>query len=68
MAGSKSVVKTVLTVKMLFPFNVLRLHIDFSEITLKNRFPPKPLFLYICFGATLGGGKMKLLLQTVFMF
>lgn len=44
MAGLKSAVKTVLSLKMLFPLNVLRFNIDFSEITLENRFP-----LNLCF-------------------
>lgn len=46
MAGLKSVVKTVLSLKMLFPLNFLRLSIDFSEITLENRFSPN-LYFYI---------------------
>lgn len=46
MAGLKSVVKTLLSLKMLFPLNVLRFNIDFSEITLENRFPPN-LYFYM---------------------
>lgn len=45
-AGLESAVKTVLSLKMLFPLNVLRFNIDFSEITLENRFPPN-LYFYI---------------------
>lgn len=57
-----------MSLKMLFPLNVLGFNIDFSEITLENRFPPNLFFIYICFGSILGGRKMKLQLQTVFMF
>lgn len=44
MTGFKSAVKTVLSLEMLFPLNVLRFNIDFGEITLENRFPLIPYF------------------------
>lgn len=43
-AGLESAVKIVLSLNMLFPLNVLRFNIDFSEITLENRFSPKLFF------------------------
>lgn len=46
MAGLKSAVKTALSLRTLFPLNVLRFIIDFSEITLENRFPPN-LYFYV---------------------
>jgi len=51
MAGLKSVVKAVLSLTMLFPLNVLRFHIEFSEITLENRFPLN--FYFYIFGLEL---------------
>lgn len=45
-AGLESAVKIVLSLKMVFPLNVLRFNIDFSEVTLENRFPPN-LYFYI---------------------
>lgn len=69
MAGS-SVFKTVLSLKMLFPLNVLSSNVDFIEVTFENKFPNflRTFTFNVCFGATLGGRKMKLLFQTVFMF
>lgn len=48
-SGLESVVKIVLSLKMLFPLNVLRFNIDFSEITLENRFRPNLFFLIYLF-------------------
>lgn len=43
-ARLESVVKILMSLKMLFPLNVLGFNIDFSEITLENRFPPNLFF------------------------
>lgn len=45
-AGLENAVKIVLSLKMLFPLNVLRFNIDFSEVTLENRLPPN-FYFYI---------------------
>lgn len=44
MAGS-TVFKTGLSLKMLFPLNVLSFNIDFSDTALENRFPQNLYFL-----------------------
>lgn len=46
MTGLTSTAKTVLSLKMLLPLNVLRFNVDFGEITLENRFPLN-LYFYI---------------------